>query len=191
MGDFSLEPSSELFVDVLGLLWSSDLAGSDCPDGLVSDHDLAPVFNVVLDADFKKEREGVVSYLDKLHLVENDFFGLASFSLLKLFSDAWNDVESSGEGFLALFANEFIGFAKNMSSLGVAEDDPVDSQIPENKSNELKSRKRDLLQEISRSLSGKSALGFFVTVLSGDLDAGIGDFRLGISEVDIWSSTND
>lgn len=118
-------------MDVLGLLWSSDLAGSDCPDGLVSDHDLAPVIDVVLD-EYLYKGKGVFSYLDELHLVENDFFGLASFSLLKLFSDAWNDVESSGEGFLALFANEFIGFAKNMSSLGVAEDDPVDSQIPEN-----------------------------------------------------------
>ena len=48
-----------------------------------------------------------------------------------------------------------------------------------------------LLQEISGSLASKGALGFFVAVLGGDMDARVGDFGLRVSEVDIWGTTND
>ena len=69
------------------------------------------------------------AYLDEAHLVEDNFFSFTGFSLFELLANAWNNAEPSFEGFFDLLSDELIRLAKDVSSLRVAEDHPVDAKI--------------------------------------------------------------
>jgi hypothetical protein len=119
-------------VNILSLLWSCYFACSDRPNWLVGNDNLGPVADVLLDE--LQLSWGIFwkANLDKLHLVEDNFFSFTGFSLFELLANAWNNTEPSFESFLDLLSDELIGLAKNVSSLRVAEDYPVDAKISKN-----------------------------------------------------------
>ena len=116
-------------MNILSLLWSCYFASSDCPNWLVGDDNLGPVADVFLDDFFQNTFEIWKAYLDELHLVEDNFFSFTGFSLFELLANAWNNTEPSFEGFFDLLSDELIRLAKDVSSLRVAEDYPVDAKI--------------------------------------------------------------
>ena len=116
-------------VHILDLVRSGRAAGSDRPNWLVCNDNLGPVADVLLDE--LQLSWGIFwkANLDKLHLVEDNFFSFTGFSLFELLANAWNNTEPSFESFLDLLSDELIGLAKDVSSLRVAEDHPVDAKI--------------------------------------------------------------
>ena len=109
-----LKPFAQSGVNLLRLLWSSDFAGSDGPDGLVGQDDLAPVRDLISDG---------------FELGETDLLSLSGFPFLQLLADAGNDVESGVQGELNFVTDQLVGLAENVSSLAVAENDPIASTI--------------------------------------------------------------
>jgi hypothetical protein len=90
-GYILLEPSSQLIMNLLGLLWGGCLSGADGPDRLVCDDHIAPVADTLSDG-------------GKLTLI--DGLSLSSFSLLKLLTNASYHLKIIIKGDLNLVSND-------------------------------------------------------------------------------------
>ena len=101
-------------MDLLGLLGGGSLPGTDGPDRLIGQNNLAPVGHVVRDG---------------LQLPETHFGGLASLSLLQLLPDARDHIEAGADGKGDLLTNELVGLAEHVPALGVAKNNPITSAI--------------------------------------------------------------
>lgn len=127
-------------MDLLSLLSGGDLAGTNGPDGLVGDDDLAPVGDLTLEG---------------LELGGDVLDGLARLTLLKALTAAPDDTQAVLGGVLGLVGDDLVGLAEDGSSLGVTQDGPVDVAI---------------LELGDGDLSGVSAVGLVEDVLGSDLD---------------------
>ena len=103
-------------MDLLRLLGGCDLAGSDGPDRLVCNNDLAPVTDLLGDS---------------AELAGDDLDGLAGFSLLERLSAAEYDAESTVKGGLGLGCDERVALLEDDTALAVAEDGPCDVAVLE------------------------------------------------------------
>ena len=99
---------------LLGLLWRGSDTGADGPDGLVSDHDFAPVVDLLADG---------------LQLSRVNGVGLAGLAFVKLLADACHDVQVLVERCLHLGGDDLVRFAENVASLAMAQDDPVETEV--------------------------------------------------------------
>jgi hypothetical protein len=147
-------------VDLLGLLSGSNLASADSPDGLVGDDNVGPVGDLGL---------------ERLELLRDKVDGLASLTGLESLAAAPDDLEAVLGGVLGLGGDGLVGLAEDLTTLRVAEDDPVDVAV---------------LELGDRDLAGESTVGLVEDVLGGDLDVlaeGLTDER----EVDGRRRDND
>ena len=161
-GDVFVQPGSDVFVGLLSLLWGSDLTGTDGPDWLVSNDDIAPMSNSEL-----------ISNSLKLSSVNN--VGLSGLSLLELLSNANHDVHSVINGDLGLDGNILIGLTKERSSFGVTGEGPLDTNIGE---------------LISGDISSESTSSILRHILGRDLDILL-NHGLNSGEMDISWGDND
>lgn len=127
-------------MDLLSLLSGGDLAGTNRPDGLVGNDDLAPVGDLTLEG---------------LELGGDVLDGLARLTLLKALTAAPDDAQAVLGGVLGLVGDDLVGLAEDGSSLGVAQDGPVDVAV---------------LELGDGDLAGVSAVGLVEDVLGSDLD---------------------
>ena len=135
------EPVTDSLVHLLGLLGGSDLAGTNGPDGLVGNDNLAPVRHLGLEG---------------LKLLADDLDGLASLALLEGLSAAPDDADAGLGGDLGLGGDELIRLVQDGAALGVTENGPGDLAV-------LKLGDGDLASE--------GAVGLVEDVLGGDLEA--------------------
>jgi len=141
VADVGLEPLADGGVDLLCLLDSGHLAGADGPDGLVGNHDLAPVADLGGDG-------------SQLPLDDGD--GLAGLALLERLAAAPDDVDASLGRELGLGGHNLVGLAEDGAALRVAEDGPADVAV---------------LELGDADLASEGAVGLVKDVLGGHLDA--------------------
>jgi len=141
LGDVGLKPGSDALVGLLGLVWGGSNSGTDGPDWLVGDDDLAPVVNLLTDG----------SELSSVDLV-----GLSALSLIELLSDASHDLEVVVEGNLDLGGDGVVALTEDVTSLTVSKDNPV---------------KAEVLEHGSTGLSSVSSVAVKGAVLGGELDS--------------------
>ena len=146
---------------LLSLLWGGDNTGADSPDWLVGNDNLAPVINLLADG---------------FELSCIDSISLTSFTLIELFADASHDTDVLVKGSLDLLADNLVGLAKDVASLTVSKDAPVESEV---------------LEHDSASLTSVSSVAVKGAVLCGKLDGGAGEGSLGSTEMKGRGSDND
>jgi hypothetical protein len=127
-------------VDLLGLLSGSNLASADSPDGLVGNDNVGPVGDLGLEG---------------LELLRDEVDGLASLTGLEGLAAAPDDLEAVLSGVLGLGGDRLVRLAENLTTLRVAENDPVDVAV---------------LELGDGDLAGESTVGLVEDVLGGDLD---------------------
>lgn len=155
--DLLLQPLADSGVDLLCLLSGSDLSGTNSPDWLVGDDDLAPLLSGDLLGDSGK-------------LVSDDLNGLTLLALLEGLSAAEDDVDVLVKGGLGLGGDELVGLADDGAALGVTDQGPVDVGV---------------LELVGGDLSGESSLVLVVDVLGGNSNLWLG-LRAGESQVKCW-----
>lgn len=136
-----LQPVANGSVDLLCLLGAGNLAGTDSPDWLVGNDNLAPVLDLVGDS---------------AELRGNDLDGLVGLALLERLTTAQNNTESTVKRGLGLGGNEGVVFLENYAALGVTEEGPGDVAV---------------LELVDGDLTGEGTVGLVEDVLSGDLEA--------------------
>jgi len=129
-------------VDLLSLLSAGDLAGTNGPDGLVGNDNLAPVLDLLGDG---------------AELVGDDLDGLVGLSLLEGLANAENNTEAVVEGGLGLGGDEVVGLLEDDTALRVTGQGPGDV---------------GLLELAGRDLTGESTVGLVEDVLGSDLETG-------------------
>ena len=129
-------------MNLLGLLSAGDLAGTDGPDGLVGNDDLAPVLDLLGDG---------------AELVGDNVDGLVGLSLLKSLANAQNNAEAVVKGGLGLGSNEVVGLLEDDTALRVTGQGPGDV---------------GLLELRGRDLTGEGTVGLVEDVLGSDLETG-------------------
>lgn len=137
-------------MDLLGLLSGSNLASADSPDGLVGNDNVGPVGDLGLEG---------------LELLRDEVDGLASLAGLEGLAAAPDDLETVLSGVLGLGGDGLVRLAENLTTLRVAEDDPVDVAV---------------LELGDGYLAGEGTVGLVEDVLGGDLDVlaeGLADER--------------
>lgn len=127
-------------MDLLSLLSGGDLASANGPDGLVGNDDVAPVGDLVLEG---------------LELLGDVLDGLATLTLLKALTAAPDDAQAVLGSVFGLGGNNLVGLANDGSSLGVAQDDPVDVVV---------------LELGNGDLAGEGTVRLVEDVLGSDLD---------------------
>lgn len=127
-------------MDLLSLLSGSNLAGADSPDGLVGNDNVGPVGDLGLEG---------------LELLRDEVDGLASLTGLEGLAAAPDDLEAVLSGVLGLGGDGLVRLAEDLTTLRVAEDDPVDVAI---------------LELGDGDLAGEGTVGLVEDVLGGDLD---------------------
>lgn len=127
-------------MDLLGLLSGSNLASADSPDGLVGNDNVGPVGDLGLEG---------------LELLRDEVDGLASLTGLEGLAAAPDDLEAVLSGVLGLGGDRLVRLAENLTTLRVAENDPVDVAV---------------LELGDGDLAGESTVGLVEDVLGGDLD---------------------
>ena len=101
-------------MSLLGLLWRGGDTGTDSPDWLVGDDDLAPVLNF---------------FANGSELASVDFVSAAGFALVKFLSNASHDLEAVVQGHPDLLGDLDVSLAEDVSALTVAENGPVDAKV--------------------------------------------------------------
>lgn len=127
-------------MDLLGLLSGGDLAGTNGPDGLVSNDNLAPVADLLLESG---------------KLVGNDLEGLARLALLKRLTAAPDDADTVLNGVLGLGGNNLVRLLEDGAALRVTQDGPVDAGV---------------LELLNGDLASEGTVGLVVDVLGSNLD---------------------
>jgi len=155
------QPCADGLVGLLSLLGGSNLASADGPDGLVSDDDLGPVVNFLSDG---SELSGV------------NFVSLVRLTLINLLTDAGHDGETVAQSELGLLGNNFVSLTKDVATLAVSENDPVDLGIDEH---------------LSAEFTGVCAIVEKGGILSGDLNLGASKSSLHGGEVEGGWGNND
>jgi hypothetical protein len=140
--DVLMKPSSDVSVSLLSLFWGGNLSGTNSPDWLVSNNNIAPLSLCKL-----------VS--NSLELSGIYFIGLAGLSLLKELTNADHDVHAVLDCNLGLDSDVLIGLTEEGSSLGVTSKSPLDANISELVSSDIS------------SVSTSSILGY---ILSRNID---------------------
>lgn len=129
-------------MDFLGLLSGGDLAGTDGPDGLVGNDNVAPIRDLGL---------------ERLDLLGDKVNGGASLADLEALAAAPDDLEAVVKGVLGLGGDNVVRLAEDGSALRVSEDGPVDVAV---------------LELGNGNLAGEGTAGLIVDVLGSDLDFG-------------------
>jgi hypothetical protein len=135
-----LQPGTDGGVDLLGLLSGGDLAGTNGPDGLVGNDNLAPVADLLLESG---------------KLVGNDLEGLARLALLKRLTAAPDDADTVLNGVLGLGGNNLVRLLEDGTALRVTQDGPVDAGV---------------LELLDGDLASEGTVGLVVDVLGSNLD---------------------
>mmetsp|Transcript_485 Transcript_485/g.961 ORF Transcript_485/g.961 Transcript_485/m.961 type:complete len:376 (+) Transcript_485:919-2046(+) len=161
--DVVLDPVTDGSMHLLGLLGGGNITSTDSPDGLVGDHEAAPVLHLV----------GVGS-----ELLDDELDGLSRVTDLLGLAEAADDAESLFLSKLGLGGNHLVALTLVTPALGVTEDHPVYTHVREH---------------IGRHLAGESTVASDRAVLSGNtevraegvlevgkVDRGRGDHNLGI-----------
>lgn len=146
---------------LLSLLRGGSLAGADGPDRLVCDDDLVPLL-------------GGAGSLDGLELLGKDLLCAGFLALLLGLTDAVDDAEVGSEARLELLNKSSLGLAKDVTTLAVPQDHPLEAKV------------RD---ELGGELTGEGAL-LGPAVLGGHLVGG-DEGALGHVEVDGGGSADD
>jgi hypothetical protein len=149
-------------VDFLGLRCGCDFAGADgpgtrlegwygggegrgkvdVPDGLVSDHNLTPVLNLIHDS---------------LQLARNNIHRLFTLPLLQTLSTAKNNAQPTVNSCLRLVGDEVVTLLQNNATFRVSEDRPCDAGF---------------FELVDADLAREGAVGFVEDVLCGYFEAG-------------------
>ena len=114
---------------LLGNFRGSSLASSDSPDGFVGNNYMLPVVLFNSFYSFLYFRSHFTAEGSQLSL--EDIVGLVSFSLGKGFTDTVDDFQVISNSVLGLLGNDLIGLRIILSSFGVSEDSPVNSNVGE------------------------------------------------------------
>ena len=101
-------------MSLLRLLGRGSHTSSNGPDGLVSDHNFAPVIDLLADSH---------------QLSRVDSCCLSSLTLVKLLADAGHDVEVLVKCGLDLGCDDLVGLTEDVASLAVTENDPVETEV--------------------------------------------------------------
>lgn len=141
LADLLGQPLTERGVHLLGLLSGSDLAGTDGPDGLVCNNNLAPVLDLVGDS---------------LELGGDDLDGLVGLTLLEGLTAAKNDSETAVDCRLGLAGDEVVGLLEDYTALAVADEGPGDVGV---------------LELLGGDFTSEGSVGLVEDVLGGDLEA--------------------
>lgn len=144
-------------MNLLSLLSGSNLAGTNGPDWLVGNDDLAPLLSGDLLGDSGK-------------LASDDLDGLTLLALLERLSAAEDDVDVLVKGGLGLGGDKLVILANDGAALRVADQGPVDVGV---------------LELVGGDLAGESSLVLVVDVLGGDSDLRLG-LRAGKGQVNCW-----
>ena len=160
---------------LLGLLWRSSHTGTDGPDRLVSDYNLAPVLNLLANGG---ELAGI------------DGVSLARLALIQLLSDASHDVEVLVKSGLDFGGDDLIGLTKDVAPLTVAEDDPVETEVLEHGGTGLSSVGTIAVERAV--LGGKlhlrsSKLGLYLSEMKEG--GGDDDLHFGLAEAELLEHT--
>ncbi len=91
-GDFLSEVFSDILVDFFSLFRRSGFAGSDSPDGFISNNDIGIIFSLEL-------------ALDNLKLSGNNFESLVGFSLFQSFTNAEDNLQTIVQSVSGLLSN--------------------------------------------------------------------------------------
>jgi hypothetical protein len=129
-------------VHLLSLLSRGNLAGTNGPDGLVGNDDLAPVLDLLGDG---------------AELVGDDLDGLVGLSLLERLANAQNNTQTVVEGSLGLGSDKVVRLVEHDTALRVAGQGPGDV---------------GLLELRGRDLTCEGSVGLVKDVLGGNLEAG-------------------
>lgn len=148
-----LEVGSDLVVDLLGVLGGGSETGTDGPDGLVGNDHVGPVLDLGDDG---------------VELGSDNVQGLASLLLVNGLSDTEDDVETVVKSVLGLVGNPLGGLLVDGSSLGVAENDPLGSNV---------------LELGHRHLTGEGTVSLVERVLASHRHGGLLQRLLGEQEV--------
>ena len=152
-GHILSKPASNAVVGLLGLLWGGSHAGADGPDGLVGDHDVAPVIDLLADS---------------VKLSGVDDIGLTTLALIELLADARHNGKTVLGGNLNLVGNDLVALAEDMASLAVPQDDPV---------------KTEVLDHLRGGLTSVGTVSVEGAVLGGELNLGAGESLLSLAQV--------
>ena len=118
----------------------SGLAGADGPDRLVSDDDVGP---------------GSDGSLDGIELSLEDIISVTGLTLLESLTDAKNCLKASSLSTLDLLGYDLIGLLVELSTLGVTNEGPLESEV---------------LDLLSRDLASEGAVCVSADVLGCDSD---------------------
>lgn len=141
LADLLGQPLADSSVNLLCLLRRGHLARTNGPDGLVRNHNLAPVLDLL--------GHGT-------ELVRDDLDRLAGLTLLERLAAAQNHAEATIECGLGLARHESVGFLQNHTTLAVAEQSPRDVAV---------------LELSHRDFTSKGTVGAVKDVLRRNLDA--------------------
>mmetsp|Transcript_9727 Transcript_9727/g.20361 ORF Transcript_9727/g.20361 Transcript_9727/m.20361 type:complete len:298 (-) Transcript_9727:20-913(-) len=161
--DVLFDPFADIGMGFLCHLRCGGEAGSDGPDGFVSNSDTGPVF-------------GGQGLGQRCQLLGADFHGDSGFTFFLLFTDGKHDLEAVVNSNLALLGAKLVGLsghAEPFTTFGVTDNDPGDTEG---------------LQLVGSNFSGESTVaGVNTTVLgtNGNVLAEIGQ-QLG--DVDVWDA---
>lgn len=140
-------------MSLLSLLRRCSHTSSNGPDGLVSNHNLAPVIDLLADGH---------------ELSRVDSGSLTSLTLVKFLANTGHDVEVLVKRGLDLGCDDLVGLTEDVASLAVTENDPVEAEVLDHGGGRLASE---------RSVAVKR------TVLCGELHLGASKRLLGSTEV--------
>lgn len=127
-------------MSILSLLGGCDDTSADGPDWLVGNDDLAPVAHLLFDC-------------VKLSCV--DGIGLSSFTLVEFLTNASHYAEILIEGDLDLLGDDLVALTKDVTSLAMSKDDPVEAE---------------LLNHVGTGLSSVGSVSVKRAVLCGNLN---------------------
>lgn len=156
VADLALEVTTDGGMGILSLLRSGNLAGTNGPDGLVRDDNVLPAAGTNLG-------------LEGLKLSGDNLDRLVALALLERLTAAPDDLQAVVDGVLGFGGNDLVRLAQDGAALGVAKDDPVNSEI---------------LELGDRGLTSVCTISLVEDVLGGNLDLLLGQ-GAGVGEVDV------
>ncbi len=170
LGNSLGQPVSDIDMSLLSLFDGCDFAGTDGPDGFVSDDDV-PVdqhyTSDYRDDDSLPGRLGNITS-NSIQLPLYNFLGLVCLSLLQGFSNTGNNTQTSFNCRLDFFSDKLVGISKHGSSFGMTKNDPVDIGI---------------FELVGRDFTSEGSRGGGEAVLGRDLGWGL-ELGLDVEEVD-------
>lgn len=137
-----LQPRPNRSMNLLSLLRRSNLPRPNRPNRLISNHNLTPILNLIL---------------NRLQLIRHNFNRLPTLSLFQTLTTTENNTDTSIERSLCLVGDEDVVFLENDATFGVAEKGPGYVRV---------------FELVDGDFTSEGAVGFVEDVLGGDFEAG-------------------